>query len=242
MYTIFEVLFMELNILYENADFIVVVKPQGVPVTKDKTGDFCLTDFLKSKNLFVINRLDRPVGGLVLFAKNEHSAKNLSAQMQNNEISKKYLAVSNGLAKNSDILENYLVFNNNKNFTHVVNSNLPTSKYARLYYDLLACGITKDRIELSLLDITLITGRHHQIRTQLNHCGLPIWGDKKYNIKFANNRNQTNIALWSYYLGFKNPKTKIYLEFFDLPTTLFPFSIFPINNFNINCISTCNVL
>ncbi|MBN2260572.1 MAG: RNA pseudouridine synthase [Clostridiales bacterium] len=200
---------MNIDILYENKEIIAVCKPQNIPVQKDQSHNQDLLSsvefYLKLNNrlnpkehLHLINRLDRPVGGIVLMAKNSKAAKIYTEILQKNKITKEYLAVTDNIPNNiSGNFTDFILKNSGKNISEIVDEY--TGKKAILEY------ILVESIEnISLLKIHLITGRHHQIRSQLSHHNLPIWGDTKYNCRFSKS-TQVNIALWSYHIQFINP-------------------------------------
>ena len=200
---------MPLNVLYEDNHLIAVFKPAGVLVQGDITGDACLMDdvkkYLKEKYkkpgavfLGLLHRLDRPVSGIVLFAKTSKGASRLSEQIRNHEFKKEYQALVEGAPKNrKDALKNYLLHDEKTNTSRIFDTpparlasesvaGRPAlrvdpsqeGKIAELFYEVL-----EDRGKNSLLKIDLKTGRHHQIRAQLAHMGHPIVGDIKYGAK-----------------------------------------------------------
>lgn len=200
---------MQPMILYEDSFLLCVIKPSGMPAQPDKTGDMDILTFLqqkeKSNAIGLIHRLDRPVGGVMLFAKTKEAEGILSQMVQKKQIKKEYFAVVCGKANEKENLEDYLLKNGRTNLSSVVDKNTKGAKKAVLSYD------RKEVLEegdcfLSLLKIELETGRHHQIRVQLSQRGLPIWGDQKYNT-IQKMKKGTKIALWSYSLTFLHPKT-----------------------------------
>lgn len=200
---------MQPMILYEDSFLLCVIKSSGMPAQPDKTGDMDILTFLqqkeKSNAIGLIHRLDRPVGGVMLFAKTKEAEGILSQMVQKKQIKKEYFAVVCGKANEKEKLEDYLLKNGRTNLSSVVDKNTKGAKKAVLIYD------RKEVLEegdcfLSLLKIELETGRHHQIRVQLSQRGLPIWGDQKYNT-IQKMKKGTKIALWSYSLTFLHPKT-----------------------------------
>ena len=200
---------MQPMILYEDSFLLCVVKPSGMPAQPDKTGDMDILTFLqqkeKSNAIGLIHRLDRPVGGVMLFAKTKEAEGILSQMVQKKQIKKEYFAVVCGKANEKEKLEDYLLKNGRTNLSSVVDKNTKGAKKAVLSYD------RKEVLEegdcfLSLLKIELETGRHHQIRVQLSQRGHPIWGDQKYNT-IQKMKKGTKIALWPYSLTFLHPKT-----------------------------------
>ncbi len=229
---------MNLNIIHEDKHILCLVKPQGIPSQSDKTEDEDLMSqslkYLSTKEenpyLGLIHRLDRPVGGVIIFAKNEFSNKELSKQVQLRQTNKEYLTVVCGKPeKESGILENYIKKLKTINMSKITTSDDKNSKPAKLEYEILGIKETEEYGTLTLLKVKLHTGRHHQIRLQLSNAGMPIWGDNKYNKIFMKKKEFTYIALWAYKFGFKHPKTKIYTEFTSLPNS-YPFTLYNINN------------
>jgi 23S rRNA pseudouridine1911/1915/1917 synthase len=228
---------MDLNILYEDKYILCLEKPQGIPSQSDKTNDPDLMteaiEYLKKKEanpyIGLIHRLDRPVGGVIVFAKTEYANKELSKQVQQRETKKEYMAVVCGKPEdNKGVLEDYLKKLKTINMSKVTTPDDKQAKLAKLEYEVLDSVVTDEYGALTLLKIILHTGRHHQIRAQLSNAGMPIWGDNKYNRVFMKKKEFTQIALWSYKFGFKHPKTKEYKEFTkDVPDT-YPFNIFNI--------------
>lgn len=215
---------MELKVLYEDNHIIVVIKPVGVPVQEDKTGDTdmltIIKKYLKEKynkpgNVYLglVHRLDRMVGGVMVFAKTSKAASRISEYIRQKNFKKKYLAIVNGKLKISDkvnVLDNYLVKNERINMSKIVDKSVKNSKNANLEYKVIK-NFTYNNKEYSLVDINLNTGRHHQIRVQFAGIGAPLYGDQKYGQKV--NKVGQNLALWSYYLSFFHPTKDEYLEF-----------------------------
>ena len=194
-----------MKVLYEDEKIIVVVKSPGEPSQADKTGDKDIATILKEKSgcdIFVVHRLDRPVGGVMVYAKDAKTAAFFTDSLKDLSMNKKYLAVVNGKpSKEKSELINYIVTDTRKNLSKTVNGpKVKGAKEAKLYYEVIAYDKDAD---LSLLDIKLYTGRHHQIRVQLSSMGTPIWGDIKYNKTFL--RKRTLPALWSYSLEINHP-------------------------------------
>ena len=203
---------MTLNVLYEDNHVIAVIKPAGLLVQGDKTGDKTLMDwvkeYLKDKykkqgNVFLglVHRLDRNVSGVVLFAKTSKGAARLSEQFRNNEIKKFYHAVVEGRISpaNGDLVH-YLKKDEEKRVALVSNS--PKSGYdkSELEYE-----VIKSSTEYSLIKVNLITGRFHQIRAQFSHIGHPIVGDGKYGSK--EKMKDGSIALCAVGVEFKTATT-----------------------------------
>ncbi len=201
--------------LYEDNHIIIVDKQPGEIVQGDKTGDKPLSEivaqYLKEKyakpgNVFigVVHRLDRPVGGVVIFAKTSKALTRLNDMLRNHLIHKTYWAIVEGTPeKPQATLSNRLVSRERMNKTFVVpsDSNDPDAREAKLHYRLIAKG---DRY--SLLEINLITGRKHQIRAQLSNIGHPIKGDLKYGAKRSN--RDGGISLLARNIRFIHPVSK----------------------------------
>lgn len=212
----------KLKILYEDNHIIVVEKKPNIPSQSDKTGDInmltLVKDYIKEKykkpgNVYLglVHRLDRPVGGIMIFAKTSKAASRLSNQVREKIFKKKYLAVVDGkFEKNQGTLEDYLYKDERHNMSKVVKKEKKNSKLAKLDYKVLKYNQVKD---LSLVEINLHTGRHHQIRVQLSNFGHSIFGDQKYGTRGKGKQ----IALWAYELTIIHPVTKEELTFKDLP-------------------------
>jgi 23S rRNA pseudouridine1911/1915/1917 synthase len=169
----------QVNIIYEDNHIIVVLKKADQPVMQDASQDYDLLtqvkDYIKMKydkpgNVFVglVHRLDRPVGGIMVFAKTSKAASRLSEQIRNNKVVKKYLAVVLGRMSNtSDSLENWMYKDESKKTSFIADKIYKDAKLAKLSYTVL-----KASGEYSLLDIDLHTGRHHQIRVQFSNMGI----------------------------------------------------------------------
>ena len=218
-----------INILYEDNHLLVVVKSCNMPVCLDESKDkdllSILKGYLKEKyqkpgNVYLglVHRLDRPVMGIMVFAKTSKAASRLSKQINDKEFKKTYYAVIQGVPKNKDTLTDYMV-KDEKNNTSVVTDD-KQGKLAILNYELI-----KTVDNLSLVKINLVTGRHHQIRVQFASRGYPLYGDHKYNKEFIND-NKTDIALVAKELEFTHPTTQEKLKFeIDLPKK-YPYSLF----------------
>lgn len=209
-----------LKVLYEDNHIIVVIKPYNIPSQSDKTNDIdmlsLVKEYIKEKyqkpgNVYVglVHRLDRPVGGIMVFAKTSKAASRLSESIRNKSFSKTYLAVVNGkFEKQNGILENYLWKDEALNMSKVVSKDKKNAKLARLTYEVLA-----EKNDLSLVKINLETGRHHQIRVQFSNAGHSLYGDQKY----GKGSMEKQIALWAYRLEFKHPVKDEIMKFEALP-------------------------
>ena len=207
------------KIVKENDNYIVVHKPAGIATQTARLGQKDLMSEIKNhvaestgmKNpyLAVINRLDQPVEGLVLFAKNEKSAANLSRLLNEGKIKKFYHASVYGHMNSKEgRLEDYLVKDGKSNLSKVSDRNDKQAKKAVLEYK-----VVDRNEETDTLDIKLITGRHHQIRVQLSHAGCPILGDTKYASVDSAESSRTNgignICLKAYKLILENETIQI---------------------------------
>lgn len=214
-----------LKILYEDNHIIVVEKKPNIPSQADKTEDIdmltIVKDYIKEKynkpgNVYLglVHRLDRPVGGVMVFAKTSKAAGRLSEQVREKIFKKKYLAVIDGkFDKRSGTLEDYLYKDERNNISKVVNKEKKNAKFAKLDYEVITYNEQKD---LSLVKINLHTGRHHQIRVQLANAGHSIFGDQKYGKRGKGKQ----IALWAYELTINHPITKEETTFTDFPESV----------------------
>ena len=204
-----------LNVLYEDNHIIVVVKDYNIPVQEDSSKDLDLINmikkYLKEKynkpgNVYLglVHRLDRPVGGVMVFAKTSKAASRLSNEIREKKVEKKYIALVHGKLKEHEILKDYLLKDEKTNTSYIDKN----GKESILEYDLI-----KYKDNMSLIDINLITGRHHQIRVQLSSRGYPIYGDQKYGI----DKEGIQIHLWAYKLKFKHPVKDEIMEFTYYP-------------------------
>lgn len=211
-----------LKILYEDNHIIVVEKKPNIPSQGDKTGDIdmltIIKQYIKERDnkpgnvyLGLIHRLDRPVGGVMVFAKTSKAAARLSEQVRNKELKKEYLVVADGKFENEKgHLENYLLKSEKNNLSKIVKEGTKNAKLAILDYKVIKY---KEEIDLSVVKINLHTGRHHQIRVQLSGINHSIYGDQKYGTR----GHGKQIALWAYKLTIKHPVTKEELSFECLP-------------------------
>ncbi|MFR0822238.1 MAG: RluA family pseudouridine synthase [Clostridia bacterium] len=212
----------KLNVLYEDNHIIVVEKIVNVPSQADKTGDedmlTIIKGYLKEKYhkpgevyLGLVHRLDRPVGGVMVFAKTSKAAARLSEQVRIKAFQKKYLVIVDGkMQTDTGTLEDYLLKNEKMNMSKVVKEGTKNAKLAKLDYEVLKY---QDEINLSLLVVYLHTGRHHQIRVQFASREHSLYGDQKYGCRGRGKQ----IALWAYSLSFIHPVTKEEMSFQVLP-------------------------
>ena len=204
-----------IKVLYEDNHIIVVVKDYNIPVQEDSSKDddmlTLIKKYLKEKynkpgNVYLglVHRLDRPVGGVMVFAKTSKAASRLSNEIRLKRVEKRYMALVHNITKEKDVLVDKLLKDEKTNTSYVSDK----GKESILEYNLI-----EKRGNMSLLDINLITGRHHQIRVQLSSHGYPIYGDQKYGI----DKSGIQIHLWAYKLKFKHPTKDEIMEFVYYP-------------------------
>lgn len=204
----------KLNVLYEDNHVIVVEKPVNILSQADSTKDIDMLTLVKSYikekyhkpgNVYLglVHRLDRPVGGIMVFARTSKAASRLSEQVRTKQIEKEYLAIIKGtLDKKAGTFKDRIKKLENGNSVIAEDG-----KEALLNYQVLS-----EKEGLSLVRIELITGRHHQIRVQFSSRGYPLCGDQRYG-----EEDKTQIALFAYKLSFYHPTTKERLTFTLLP-------------------------
>lgn len=226
----------DLMILYEDNHIIVVLKPQNIASCPDESGDVSLFDTVKeyirvkyekpgNVYLGLVHRLDRPTGGVMVFAKTSKAAARLTAQMKDGGFEKRYFAVLCGVPqKDEGVLENYLRKNSLNNMVYVCTPSEEGAKAAKLQY-----RICEKRGELALAEIKLFTGRTHQIRVQTAAINCPVYGDMRYGGEKA---VKGKLALWAYSLKFTHPTTGEVMRFIAEP----PKENSPWNNFTIECV------
>lgn len=189
-------------VLYKNNQFIAFNKPANVPVQEDKTGDkplLNLAEIYTHSKLNLIHRLDRPATGVILFAKTHGAQVSVNEQFKQKIVQKTYLAVVKDAPPQTEgTLVHFLRKNQKDNRSIATTEEVPNSKRAELHYKLLA---SSDNYHL--LEIQLITGRHHQIRAQLSAIGCPVKGDTKYGFKRSNPDHSIHLHAWK--LRFQHP-------------------------------------
>lgn len=202
-----------MQVVYEDNHIIIVFKQSGEIVQGDKTGDRPLSEtvkeYIKAKyhkpgNVFlgVVHRLDRPVAGLVVFARTSKALARLNEMFRKGDIHKTYWAITKNMPKEPQAtLTNWIVRNERQNKSYAYDREVPDSKKALLSYRVI--GHTD---HYHLLEVHLMTGRHHQIRCQLAHIGCPIKGDLKYGAQRSN--PDGNISLLSHEMTFVHPVSK----------------------------------
>lgn len=198
---------MELQVIYEDDSILVVYKPAGIATQTGRVGqkdmESILRSYLASKGenpyIGIVHRLDQPVEGVMVFAKTKEAAASLSAQVQSRAIGKNYYAVTEQIPESTEgTLTDYLLFQRKNNMSVVTGAEKKDAKKAELSYAMLAQTSSH-----ALLDISLKTGRHHQIRVQMAHMGCPLIGDGKYG--HAAGGRTVNLALCSYRIAFEHP-------------------------------------
>lgn len=218
---------LQKNIIYEDEHMIVVYKPAGIATQTARVGQQDMVSELKNylfqkpehrgkgePYLGAVHRLDQPVSGILVFAKNQKAAAGLSAQISGKRIKKYYYAVVYGVPdKDEGRLENYLYKDGGRNRSLVVKEDFPQAKKAVLIYKKVrTMMILEKEQEVSLLEIQLLTGRHHQIRVQLSHRGMPLLGDSKYGSEKSKLLSREigcrDVALCAYKLILQHPVTK----------------------------------
>mgnify|MGYP000316819051 CR=1 FL=1 len=209
------------SIVFENNAWAVIVKPVGMPAQPDPGRAFSLLDWAQQQwgKAYVVNRLDRPAGGLMLMAKTSAGAAALNKLLQTDRVDKSYLVlIENGsrLSDSAASLEDYLLKDGRANLSRAVSAAEPGAKLARLNYKVLARGRTR-----TLVEVQLETGRHHQIRAQFANLGCPVAGDIKYGAGSA--LRQGGIALWSYKVSFPWKKADLAFTYWPAGRVWQPF-------------------
>ena len=222
---------MDIPILFEDNHLLLVEKPVNIPVQEDSSGDPDLLTLLKEDikiryekpgNVYLglVHRLDRPVGGAMVFAKTSKAASRLSDMVRRHAIERLYLTVVHGTPKqNKGQLVHFLYKDKKKNKVFV--SNHPKAKKAILDYEVL-----ESKNGFSLLAVKLQTGRSHQIRVQLSAIGHPIYGDQKYGQHLSKPGQQ--IALWAHTLSFEHPVRKEPVNVTSIPPKEYPWNLWKI--------------
>lgn len=214
-----------MKVIYEDNQIIVVEKELNIPSQQDKTGDIdmltLVKDYIKEKYnkpgeayIGLVHRLDRPVGGVMVFARTSKSASRLSEQVRNKTLQKTYIAVVDGkIEQKKGILEDYLYKDERNNISKVVNKDKKNAKLAKLEYEVIDYDEKRD---LTTVKIKLYTGRHHQIRVQFANFGHSLFGDQKYGVRGKGKQ----IRLWAYELSFEHPVKKELMTFRSIPPFL----------------------
>ncbi|GGH23766.1 RluA family pseudouridine synthase [Paenibacillus segetis] len=222
----------QMSILYEDNHLLGIEKPVNVPTQEDASGDPDLLNLLKSDikeryqkpgNVYLglVHRLDRPVGGAMIFAKTSKAASRLSEAVRSRNFDKTYVAVVRGTPPQSQgRLIHHLLKDERTNTVSIVPKGTQGSKEAILNYSVLGTSALDDK--LTLVQVELLTGRPHQIRVQMNAIGCPLYGDQKYGS--AHNKPGQQIALWSLYVGFPHPVTGDRINLISLPPREHPWN------------------
>ena len=222
----------DLTILHEDNHIIVVLKPQNVPSCEDESKDLDLltqikeyirVKYDKKGNVYLglVHRLDRPTGGVMVFAKSSKAASRLSEQMKNGDFEKKYYAVLVGKPKEDKaVLTDYMKKNSINNMVYLCGKTEQGAKFAELDYN-----VVEHVDGLTLTEIRLHTGRSHQIRVQMSSRGTPVYGDMRYGGEKA---KKGYLALWAYYLSFTHPVSHERMVFRVQP----PIDVMPWTNFD----------
>ncbi|MBG9979916.1 RluA family pseudouridine synthase [Facklamia sp. DSM 111018] len=225
-----------MNVIYEDNHLLIIEKPVNVPIQADNSQDQDLLSmakqYIKKKYnkpgkvyLGLVHRLDRPVGGIVVFARTSKAASRLSDQLRRQAIERGYLAIvrSQHLIKKGT-LTHYLYKDRIQNQVYIVDSDHAQAKKAVLNYEVLETILHEEHGPLSLVKINLETGRSHQIRVQFANIDASLWGDQKY----GSNQNKygQQIALWAFELGMTHPTKKDWMTFHLSPPETPIWSIF----------------
>lgn len=217
------------NIIFEDQSIIVVYKPAGIATQTARVGQQDMVSELKNylvrdsghktkgePYLGVVHRLDQPVSGLLVFAKTKQAAAELGRQLTGGQMHKRYYAVVSGCPESDQgSLEDYLYKEPRSNQSLVVREDFPGAKKAVLNYrkikSLMMLDEDMEGGSISLMEVDLVTGRHHQIRAQMAHAGMPILGDGKYGSEKSRELGQRaglrSVALCACRLEFKHPRT-----------------------------------
>ena len=198
---------------------LVAVKPPNMLSQADRTGDTDmlteLKEYIRVKYgkpgrvyLGLVHRMDRPVGGLMVFARTSKAAARLSAQVATHEMGREYLCVVTGPVQDTFTLTDYLVKDTRLNQVEVCEADVKGAQEAILHGECI-----ERREGTALCAISLETGRNHQIRVQMAHAGAPLWGDNRYGHGIPGQQ----IALWGYKLTFTHPTTRETMTFYDVP-------------------------
>lgn len=221
---------MKIPILFEDNHLLIIEKPVNMPVQEDSSGDLDVLTALKNDlkiryqkpgNVYLglVHRLDRPVGGVMVFAKTSKAASRLSDTLRKKQITRQYTAILRGkLHQQTGTLTHYLLKDRKKNEVKVVSSKHPEGKKAILHFE-------KQYVQeqLTKVHVYLETGRSHQIRVQFSEFGFPLYGDQKYGSHL--NRKGQQIALWATELSFPHPITKEIVSFTSLPPAQYPWQL-----------------
>ena len=207
----------DLTILYEDNHIIVVLKPQNIPTCEDESKDKdmlnVIKDYIREKyhktgNVYLglVHRLDRPTGGVMVFARSSNDAARRCELLKTGDFEKRYLTVLVGTPKEKQAtLTHYMKKNAVNNMVYVCAPTTEGAKFAELEYKVL-----EEKDGLSLTEVRLHTGRSHQIRVQMQAIGCPLYGDMRYGGEKA---KKGYLSLWAFYLAFTHPVSKERLVF-----------------------------
>lgn len=227
--------YKDLQILFEDNHLLVAVKPMDVPVQADDSGDPDMVNMLKAylvekynkpgdAYLGLVHRLDRPTGGVMMFAKTSKCAERLCEAIKNGDVDKKYLAILDGVPRyKADKLTCYLKKFPDTNNVRIVPALTEGAKYAELDYKVLS-----EKQGRSLVSVKLITGRGHQIRVQMAGMGTPIVGDKRYGNGM---KSKLPLCLWATELRFSHPISGKTMVFRVYPPEIEPWTAFNLDMF-----------
>lgn len=213
-----------IKFLYHDKYIVLCIKPVGVlsePFSRERNLPDMLQKQTGAYKIDVIHRLDRNVGGVMVYSKSRKATEILAKMMAAHHFEKEYLAVVEGKLPESGVMEDFLVKDKKNCKVFVSKDGRPDVKYAKLEYTVLA-----ERKGLSLVKVQLHTGRTHQIRVQFSSRGFPLVGDTKYGKQGTKDNGKTPIALFSYRLAFAHPITREPIECVQLPPTNGPFALF----------------
>ncbi|NLZ24852.1 MAG: RluA family pseudouridine synthase [Clostridiales bacterium] len=225
----------DIKILYEDNHLLVVVKPQNIPAQSDESGDKDLLTILKEylvekynkpgeAYLALVHRLDRPTGGVMVFAKTSKAAARLSEAIRSGDVEKRYLAVVHGAPREKQKKLVCYLKKFSDNFVRIVPPLTEGAKYAELDYVTL-----KTEKDFSLVKVNLVTGRGHQIRVQMSGIGNPIAGDMRYG---GEDKIKVPLCLWAYEMKFNHPISGARLVFRVYPPEDQPlWNLFDIEHF-----------
>ncbi|MDR1598782.1 MAG: RluA family pseudouridine synthase [Oscillospiraceae bacterium] len=222
---------MTLPILYEDNHLLISVKPPNLPVQADASGDDDMLSMLKADikeryakpgdvYLGLVHRIDRPVGGVIAFARTSKAAARLSAQLREHSMRRSYLAAARGYVGGSGVMRDYLLKDTKTNIVSISTKDTSGSREAVLSFTRLAAVDAPE--PLSLVDVRLETGRSHQIRAQFASRGFPLRADARYG---ALQPGET-VALWGYALELEHPTKGEAMRFTAAPPDIFPWNLF----------------
>jgi len=208
----------KMDILYQDTDIVVCIKPERVLSTDEPGGlPELLRQELGTEDVRTVHRLDRVVSGVMVLARNAAAASELSRQIREDVFQKEYLAVVHGTPEEKGTLTDLLYRDKARKMTMVADKPGKGVQEAILHYQCLGTVEMQSKVR-----IQLVTGRTHQIRVQFASRGMPLLGERKYAVQ----EDGCEIALWSYKLGFYHPRTGQWLEFSKEPPNIYPWSIF----------------